>query len=786
MESYKEEAKAIVRVQIAFSRYARACIELFQPEFIGLKGTPSLTAEILETQGWDGAESLLDAGSFAGAISEASLVMSLPDSELSDWQRQLKRELQQELPDYWSMPPEDLAQAAKETEKDYGRDQAKAASHPGNNHTPAHSLSGFVLARKLYAIRLAELWQRPETSQHPQVLDYVQSLFRDGKPPNIAHMPGEIPDGGVPRTFVLFTPTGDTVTELSALDASASASARRNDRRQRSSAIRLEVVIAARKGNEFEFARYYVFKRVNDDYTPKDGPPLADPAFARFRWVMPLSSDDHVTWGAGQASIKKNDTFPFQDELILRLAPENPYLSANYRSGAELGPVQADELQVPLSDLIQQANARKAEAERKSAIASTKSGTAQPVAVVRTTPPVSAPPPVPVPPKLASGIDPIVITDALFTIPGTTPIARGMIDDATENVDKAAKWINPLIREAKGAWVELMSYQPRDPGNGVIRIRFAVSPKPASATQAPQLVMSKSTTNLSIGIPAEHYQEAGMIFEDLLELFVWNLPPGQDRASHDALVQQVRKSAGEFHYPGDPLPPEVLTKLGVGVRAQAKSLNADTPDTGNSTGIYDGDIQGRVIGSTIKCFNFLLGKGIPYLTRVRKLALRKAKESLEAGDAEAAKYWREVAASLGQDIGAIDLLIASLPAQLKVDFYIRPPDPTPIRGRTPKPPKIPESEPGVRISIALAKEDYDQGPSAVKEAVIQQLSSLPGNPDQNSAVAIRKAINDFFLLFGQDPGNKGDYFAVTMKQLNPQRDDTVAIASKLWPPQAVE
>ncbi len=96
------------------------------------------------------------------------------------------------------MPPKDLAEAAKETEKDYARDAAKAASHPGNNDTPAHLLSGFVLARRLYAIRLAELWQRPKTSQDPQVLDYVESLFRDGEPPNIAHMPREIPNGGHP------------------------------------------------------------------------------------------------------------------------------------------------------------------------------------------------------------------------------------------------------------------------------------------------------------------------------------------------------------------------------------------------------------------------------------------------------------------------------------------------------------------------------------------------------------------------------------------------------------
>ena len=782
----KEEAKAIGRVESAFSKYARACVELFRPEFIGLKGTPSVTAEILETQGWGGAEGLLDPGSLAGAISEASLVMSLPDSELRDWQRQIKRELQAQLPDYWNMAPKDLAEAAKEAEKDYAQDAAKAASHAGDSDTPTHFLTGFVLARRLYAIRLAELWQRPETSQDPYVLDYVQSLLRDGKPPNLAHTPREIADGGGPVTFVLFTPSSDTVTELSTLDTPALSSGKRNDRRQRTSAIRMEVVIAARKGKEFEFARYFVFKRVNDDYTPKDGPPFADLAFADIRWVMPLSSEDHITWEAGRASIKKNDSFPFQDEMVVRLAPENPYLFANYRRGAALGPAEADEPRLTLADVLQQVDARRKEAVKRSqSIASTKLGTASSVAVV-TTPAVSTPPAVPVPPKPATEIKPILITDALFTIPGTSPIGQGLIEDATQNVDKAAQWINPLIREAKGPWLELMSYQPRDPGSGVIRIRFVVSPKPASATQAPQLVMSKTATNLSLGIPAEHYQEAGLIFGDLLELFVWNLPSGQDPATHAALVQQVRKSAGEFRYAGDPLPPEALAKLGVGTTSRAKSLDADTPDTGNSTSIYDGDIQGRVIGSTIKCFNFLLSKGTPYLARVQKLALRKAKESAAAGDPEAAKYWREVAASLGQDINAINTLLASLPAQLKLDFYIRPPDPPPVRGRAPRPPKIPESEPGVRISIALAKEDYDQGPSAVKEAVIQQLSSLPGNADQTSGAAIRQAINDFFLLFGQDPGNKGDYFAVTMKQLNPQRDETVAIASRLWPPQAVE
>ncbi len=84
-DSFKEEAKAIGRVQTAFTKYARACVELFTPEFIGLKGAVPVTPEVSEMLGWSGAEGLLDAGSFAGAISEASLLMSLPDSELSDW-----------------------------------------------------------------------------------------------------------------------------------------------------------------------------------------------------------------------------------------------------------------------------------------------------------------------------------------------------------------------------------------------------------------------------------------------------------------------------------------------------------------------------------------------------------------------------------------------------------------------------------------------------------------------------------------------------------------------------
>ncbi len=344
-------------------------------------------------------------------------------------------------------------------------------------------------------------------------------------------------------TFILFTPTGDTVTELSALDTPISPSGRRNGRRQRTSAIRLEVVIAVRKGNEFEFTKYYVFKRVRDDYSPKDGPPFADPTFADIRWVMPLSSDDHVTWEAGRASIKKNDTFPFQDEMVIRLAPDNPYLSANYRRDAALGPAQADEPRPALSDLMQQARARKAEAANKSqSIAAAKSGTgpansssasdakdvasktAQPLAAV-TTPPL--------PPKPATAINPILTTDALFTIPGTTPIGKGLIDDATQNVEKAAKWINPLIRGGErglGRTDELSAQRSRQ---WRYKDSLRRQPKADLCNPGAATLMSKSTTNLSIGIPAEHYQEAGMIFEDLLELFVWNLPPGQDRASHE-------------------------------------------------------------------------------------------------------------------------------------------------------------------------------------------------------------------------------------------------------------
>jgi hypothetical protein len=218
-----------------------------------------------------------------------------------------------------------------------------------------------------------------------------------------------------------------------------------------------------------------------------------------------------------------------------------------------------------------------------------------------------------------------------------------------------------------------------------------------------------------------------------------------------------------------------LAKLGVETSSQAKSLDTDTPDTGTSTGIYDGDIQGRVIGSTVKCFNFLFSKGVPYFTRLQKVALQKAKESSEASNAETTRYWQNVATTLGEDIHTINSLLEPLPHQLKVEFYFRPEEQVTTRGKAPKPPKIPESEPGVRMTIALNREAYEQGPGAVKDALIQELSNLVGG------IPIRRAVEDFFLLFGEDPANKGDYFAVTMQQLHPQADEALGVLPKLWP-----
>jgi len=377
--------------------------------------------------------------------------------------------------------------------------------------------------------------------------------------------------------------------------------------------------------------------------------------------------------------------------------------------------------------------------------------------------------------KPPSQIQPILTTNANFAIPGTGPIGPGLIDNATENVNKAVEWLNPLIRGGRGQWQTLLSYQPRKTETGLLAIRFSVSPPPPSPTAAPELVMSKSPTGLSIGIPAEHYQDAGAVFQDLLELFISNLPP-QARAAHNMLVQQIKRTAAEFQYPGDPLPPEVLTGLVGSSGSQAKALDAETPDTGTSAGIYDGDIQGRVIGSTVKCFNFLLNNGVPYLTRLQRQVLQKAKASSAAGDAETATYLQGVANTIAQDIRTINAFLVPLPSRLRVEFYIKPGEQTSVRGKLVSPAKIPDPEPGVRLVIALPREAYySQGPSAVKDALTQELSKEAGG------LPIQKAVDDFFLLYGADPANKDTFVAVTMRQLHPQADESLGTLAKLWP-----
>ena len=79
------------------------------------------------------------------------------------------------------------------------------------------------------------------------------------------------------------------------------------------------------------------------------------------------------------------------------------------------------------------------------------------------------------------------------------------------------------------------------------------------------------------------------------------------------------------------------------------------------------------------------------------------------------------------------------------------------------------------MTIALTKEAYEQGPGAVKDALIQELRSQVGG------IPIRRAVDDFFALFAADPANKGHYFAVTMQQLHPQADEALGMLSTLWP-----
>jgi hypothetical protein len=780
----KEEEKAIERVESAFGKYSSACIALFAPQLMGLDGEinePSETAEMLHLKR---AEGLLDPNSIAGAISEASVLISQPDSELTEWQRKIARQLKTPLPNYWRMSLQELSEAAKQAQKNYVQNETKAVAHPKNGDGQFYRLDAFLFARQLYAIRLAELWQRPETQKDPPVLDYIRSLLSDGKPPNIAHMPQEIPDGDRAITFVLFTPSSSAVTEMTAFDTpTPSKSGKKNQSRQRNSAVRGEVIIATRKANTLEFVKYYVFKRVPDGYTPKDGPPFADPAFAHYRWVMPPSSDDRVTWSVGAGAIKKNDTFPFQEEMVMRLAPDDPYLSRNYLYGGPLGPPESGEPSVTLAELMQQLAAKGTSTSQPSRTV-IPAENRQP-ALVLEPPSQSAPTAVPaspptVPTKAPSGINPIFTTDTSFTIPGTSPIGKDLIDNATENVNKAIRWLNPLIKNAKGAWADLLNLQPRDAANGIIGVHFSISPKPYSASSAPLLIMSKAAISLSIGIPAEHYRDPGAIFEDVLELLIWNMAPQQNHAAHDKLIREIKKSAGEFPYPGDPLPPEVLAKLGAGTSSQAKSLDPDTPDTGTSAGIYDGDIQGRVIGSTVRCFNFLFSKGVPYFTRLQNIALQQSKDSSEAGDADTARYWQKVATTLGDDIRTLNSLLEPLPHQSKVEFYFRPEEQTTTHRKTPKPSKIPESEPGVRMTIALTRGAYEQGPGTVKDALIQVLSNQAGG------LPIGRAVDDFFLLFGEDPKNKGGYFAVTMQQLHPRPNESLAMLSELWSTRASE
>jgi hypothetical protein len=773
----KEEERAIGNVQTAFVKYSSSCAALFKPELIGLKGAVPVPVDVAETLRLKAGEGLMDPNTLAGAISEASVLMSQPDSELTEWQRHIAQELETPLADYWNMSPKELSELAREAEKNYVQHEMKT-TNSSNGDVPAHLLHAFLSARQLYAIRLAELWKQPETQKDPLILDYIQSLLNNGKPGNIAIMPQVIPNGGRPVSFVLSPPYGDAVMEMSSLDTPApSKSGKKSERVQRHSAIRIEVVIATRNAATFEFVRYYVFKRVADEYTPKDGPPFADLALADFRWVMPPSSDDQITWSAGSVSIKKNDTFPFQDDMVLRLVPADPYLSTNYSYGGPLGPARPGEPAVDVAELLRQLVATEPLSSRRLATVVAALEVEYPRVSVPSDsnpgPAVTGQPPSSAHSKPPSGINPMFTTDVRFTIPGTNPIGKDLIDNATENVNKAVKWLNPLIANAKGPWVELLNSQPRDAANGIIGIHFCVSPRPLSANPTPQLIMSKATTSLSLGIPAEHYQDPGAIFEDVLQLLFWNLPLQQNRVAQDKLVQEIKQSAGKFPYPGDGLPPEVLAKLGVATSSRAKSLDPDTPDTGTSIGIYDGDIQGRVIGSTVKCFNFLFSKGLPYFTRLQKVALQKAKESSEAGDANASRRWQDVAITLGEDIHTIKSLLEPLPDQLKIEFYFRPEEQVTTRGKAPKPPKVPESEPGVRMTIALTKEAYQQGPGAVKDALIQELTNLAGG------IPIRRAVDDFFLLFGEDPANKGDYFAVTMQQLHPQADEAVSMLPKL-------
>jgi hypothetical protein len=623
----------------------------------------------------------------------ASLLLTIDSSLLSRELRDFRENLKQHLQDYSQLDSATLQRLAEEAKRH------KATKKP--------SAADAIDAEIRYQADLSRL----------------QTLFPDYarmfqyQSPRLLDRPGE------PAMFALFDPLVNGLQPLRKGELMAP--------------VFLVQVTQIGKA-QFQIETYDVYREIWDSegYVPRD--PYKGPAAGH---VFNLHNSPAFELNPNEAYVSRHP----KEVLTLYFANGVPVVTGTSTPMVrESGVLQKVELPPGGFDPARLVPGM-ASAARSKELSQTQPPAAQPVVEAHagapppasmTVPPPAAPAPAAVPAVHVptTNITAIFRKDGNLVLAGTTPTSDEQAKVAKDVIDH---WLAPYLLHATGPETDILR-KALPNSDGAMAIYFSVSPPPNHPTDPPNIITSRTQSSLSVALPQEHYELPGKVLLDLVGVLTSNLP-SQDKQSSEA----VKRSLGKFLSsnnpnlnPNQPVPPDVLAKLGVESASSGKFITADIPEhPAGALGIYNPEEQGMAY-RIIDFFNLLL-RDADYLRRTGHT----------------------------QEFQTAQKLLAALPDGLVVHFTIHKEDDPRPRGKR-KEQSLPEdSSTDIYLSLPEhdyrpAKDDFQILRDALAEAIArsQPSGSLTG-PE------ISRLLDDFLRYYSNDPHNQNNILTEVIKSL---------------------
>jgi len=613
----------------------------------------------------------------------ASILLTVDPSLLSPELRSFRKDLTQRLQEYSKIDPGTLSQSAEQTK------HHKASKKP----TVADAIDAEITYQALVS-RIGNLfpdYERMFQYQSPRLLNRL----------------------GEPTTFALFDPMAVGVQPL--------------NKGEMMVPVFIVQVTQIDKGR-FQLEVYHAYRDIWDweGYVPRD--PARGAAAGR---TFSLYNSPAFELNPKEAYISRSP----KEVLTLDFATGSPVLTGTSAPLVrESGALQRAELPPGGFDPSQLIHGAASLEVRKES--PTQASLSKPVAEARAVAPPSVPTPVPAAPTVppvhvpATKIAAIFRKDANLVLAGTTPTSD---DQATVAKDVVDNWLAPYFQHATGPEADRLRVAMPN-SNGVMSIYFSVSPAPKNPKDPPNIITSRTTSSFSVALPQEHYELPGKVLLDLVGVLTSNLP-AHDKQSGEA----VRMSLGKFlanSNPNQPVPSDVLAKLGVEAASPVTFITADIPEhpTG-ALGIYNPEEQGMAY-RIVDFFNLLLKEG-DYLKR----------------------------AGHPREFETTQKLLAALPTGLVIHFSIqREVDPGTRIKR--KEASLPESS-ATDIYLSLpehaykpARDDFQVLRDALAEAIAK--AEHPGGP---TGPEISSLLDDFLRYYSSDPHNQNNILTELIKSL---------------------